>query len=111
MVSEAAKTEGIGVRPITVWRGLPLLGLIFLLMGMALIAWLAGTCHGAQTAFQLLNLVTAGQIQATDFRGSFLHQLQIGQLTITTPEGNLTIRDLRLDWQPLALTHRLLRID
>ena len=111
MVSEAAKTEGIGVRPITVWRGLPLLGLIFLLMGMALIAWLAGTRHGAQTAFQLLNLVTAGQIQATDFRGSFLHQLQIGQLTITTPEGNITIRDLRLDWQPLALTHRLLHID
>ena len=111
MVSEAAKTEGIGVRPITVWRGLISLGLIFLLMGMALIAWLAGTRHGAQTAFQLLSLVTAGQIQATDFRGSFLHQLQIGQLTITTPEGNLTIRDLRLDWQPLALTHRLLHID
>jgi translocation and assembly module TamB len=111
MVSESSATTGTAVRPINRWRRTIALALISLLIATIFIAWLAGTRSGAQASFQLLGLVSAGQIQANDIRGSFLHQLQIGQMTITTSDEKLTISDLRLEWQALALTHRLLRID
>lgn len=111
MVSETAKTDDIAVRPTNRWQRLITLLLIFLLLATAFIIWLAGTRNGARTSFYLLNLMTAGQVQATDIRGSLVHALQVGKLTITTPEEKITLSDLRLDWQALALTHRLLRID
>ncbi len=111
MASEQSKTNGTAVRPINRWRQPIALALIALLIATIFIAWLAGTRSGARASLQLLTLVSAGQIQVRDIRGSFTHQLQIGQLTITTPEEKLTISDLRLEWQALELTHRLLRIN
>ena len=95
MASEHSKTNGTAVRPINRWRRPIALALISLLIATIFIAWLAGTRSGARASLQLLSLVTEGRIQASDIRGSFMHQLQIGQLTITTPEEKLTISDLR----------------
>ena len=111
MVSEPSATTNTAVRPINRWHRPIALVLLSLLVTTIFIVWLAGTRSGARASFQVLNLMTAGQIQANDIRGSFIHELQIGQMSITTPEEKITISNLRLEWQASALTHHLLRID
>jgi translocation and assembly module TamB len=85
--------------------------LVLLIALLALIAWITSTSSGARASFRWLNLMTAGQIQASDIHGSFAHQLQIGNLNLRSQEGQITISDLQLNWQPQALRHRSLHVD
>ena len=93
------------------WLRLAALALIVVLLGMALIVWIIGTSSGARASLRLLNLMTGGQIQATDVQGSFARQLRIGHLSIVTKDSRIMVRHAQLDWKPLALRHRLLHID
>ena len=112
MVSESADTNAVA--PVKRWRRLIMPGMIFLflLLGLlALIVWITSTSSGARASFRWLNLMTAGQIQASDIHGNFIRQLQIGHLKLRSQEGLITINDLQLNWQPRALRHRLVHID
>jgi translocation and assembly module TamB len=111
MASEAQETDHIAARAMDRWCRSITMTLIFLLSAAAFIVWLSGTSSGAYASFRLLDLMTKGRVQAKDIRGSFMHQLQISQLTITTPEEKITINDLRLNWRLSALVHRLLHVD
>jgi autotransporter translocation and assembly factor TamB len=111
MASEAKNIDHIAVQRINRWHYPVALSLIFLLIATALTVWLASTSSGARASFRLLDLITAGQIKAIHIGGSFMAKLQIGQLTVTTPEEKITITNLKLDWRPWALADRLLRID
>lgn len=111
MASEAKNIDHIAVQRINRWHYPVALSLIFLLIATALTVWLASTSSGARASFRLLDLITAGQIKAIHIGGSFMDKLQIGQLTVTTPEEKITINNLKLDWRPWALADRLLRID
>ena len=93
------------------WRSVALAVFLFLLLVPGLVAWLVGTSTGARASLHLLALLTSGQIQANDIRGNFISQLEIGQLDMSSKEGRITIKRLKLNWQPEALRHRLLLIN
>jgi len=92
------------------WRRIVLAVLFFLLLVLGLIAWVVGTSGGARASFHLLALVTGGQIQANDIRGNLISQLEIGHLDMSSKDGRITISQLKLHWQPVALRDRLLLI-
>ncbi len=93
------------------WRHIALAVFSFLLLVLALMVWLVGTSAGARMSFHLLALMTGGQIQADNVRGSLASQLEIARLDIVWGDDRITIRELKLQWQPEALRNRLLLIN
>ncbi len=109
MASEVGRTSpGASVGR---WRFLLLLllSVFFILIGAAF--WLAGTNQGTRASFYLISLMTSERIQATDVRGSLISSLHIGHLQLRWTDGQISISNLRLDWQPRLLKDRLVHID
>lgn len=93
------------------WRHVALAMFFFLWIVLGLMVWLVGTGGGARMSFHLLALMTGGQIQADNVRGSLASQLKIARLDISWGDDRITIRELTLQWQPEALRHRLLLVN
>ncbi len=93
------------------WRRVALSVFFFLLLVLGLMVWLVGTGGGARMSFHLLALMTGGKIQADDVRGSLASQLEIARLNIAWGDDRITIRELKLQWQPEALRHRLFLVN
>lgn len=91
---------------------MPLLVLLLVLLLLTgLMAGLLSTTLGAQASFRLLEFVTAGQIRATNIRGSLTGPLSIGHLSIVSPTQQISLDNIRVHWQPLALRNRVWQID
>lgn len=92
--------------------GMPLLVLLLILLLLTgLMAGLLSTTLGAQASFRLLEFATAGQIRATNIRGSLAGPLSIGHLSIMSPTQQISLDNIRIRWQPLALRNHVWQID
>lgn len=73
-------------------------------------AWLGSSERGLQTAVQLANQATAGQLQITEASGTLLGPLDIVSLRWETPDLQIQAEQIHLDWTPTRLFRSGLQI-
>lgn len=74
-------------------------------------AWLLGTASGARAAFSGIAALANGVIDAQGIDGRLAGQLRVARLTLTQPDTQLVLDDVRLDWRPLALLQNRLHLE
>lgn len=83
-----------------------------LLIGILIggVVWLTSSESGLQTAVQLANQATAGQLQITQAKGRLLGPLDIANLRWETPDLQIQAEQIHLDWTPTHLLSSGLQI-
>lgn len=84
--------------------------LLGLLLAIVLLVWAAGTGYGLQAAVTLAERLGAGRLSVQGAQGSLYGPLQIAELRYTSPELDLELTELALDWKPQALWRGELRV-
>lgn len=82
---------------------------VILLPGLAAL-WLAGTPSGMAALARGIALASAGKIVLERTQGTLVGPLRIGTLRVVTPTLQLSVEDLRLDWNPRDLLQRKLSV-
>jgi len=65
--------------------------------------WLTGSDSGLQASIGLASRLTGGQLQIEQASGRLSGPLDFGQLRWTSPDLQIEVQQLRLDWSPSAL--------
>lgn len=73
-------------------------------------AWLTGSESGLQTLSELASGASGGQLHIAQASGRLLGPLTLGQVRWTSPDLQVDIDGLQLDWSPAELLHGHLRI-
>ena len=74
------------------------------------IGWLTTSESGLQTAIQLAERGTGGQLHIADASGQLLGNLDIGQLSWQAPDLQVEATQIHLNWTPSSLFHGALQI-
>jgi translocation and assembly module TamB len=91
-------------------RTLALLTSAAVIGGIGGIGWLTTSESGLQTAIQLAERGTAGQLHIAGASGRLLGNLDIGQLRWQAPDLQIDATEIHLDWTPASLLHGVLQI-
>jgi len=100
-------------RPGRAWRLLrntALSLLVLLLLAGTALFWIAATESGANAAWSLLASRIKTLPQAQGLHGRLVGPLQFDRLVLDSADRSITLRDLRLDWEPSALLERQLHV-
>lgn len=109
MASESAAAPSQPKRFARLRIGLAIFAACILLLAAG--GWLLGTERGARSAFSALNTLSSGAVQADGIHGRLVGSLQIDRLALDSAARLVTLKNIRLDWQPSALLRRTLHID
>ena len=84
--------------------GVPLLAAVFIVLG-------ANTGPGGAVIEQLADSLSGGAVRIEGLSGRFPDALRIGQISVSDDAGTwLTIEQFAIDWSPLRLFHREVRV-
>lgn len=87
------------------------LGLVLgLLLAGLLLVWAAGTGPALQATVKLAERLSAGQLTVQGAQGSLYGPLELASLRYVSEDLELELKDLALDWEPLALLRGELRL-
>jgi translocation and assembly module TamB len=112
MASEPADTvDAPKPKQFSRWRIALAIFVACILLLLAACGWLLGAESGARSAFSALNALSSGAVQAEGIRGRLAGAMQIDRLSLETANRQVTLKNIRLDWQPSALWRRTLHID
>lgn len=82
--------------------------LILFLFGS--LAWLLGTESGARAALSLARGVSGGALQAEGVEGRLAGPLRIARMAVNTPDRNIILSEVLLDWRPRELASNTLHV-
>jgi translocation and assembly module TamB len=94
-------------RPLLI--GLGVLALILILMAGGLL-WLTRTESGFAALGSLAHRLTAGRLTLVPAGGTLAGPLQLKEAVWQTPDQTVRIKDIHIDWNPVALIDRRLEI-
>ena len=90
-------------------------GLGALLAGVALLAllmlWLTTTTTGFVWLAKQATPLSEGRLVLEGVEGHLATSVQIRKMTLTTATQRITLQQVKLEWQPRSLWHRLIEID
>jgi len=92
------------VQRLVVWLLVPLIAFI------GALAWLIGSEAGTRILADAAGSVLSDQVHWRSIEGRLLGPLRIGDLAVTAPGIELSVRDLELNWAPAALLSGAVRI-
>lgn len=81
-----------------------------LLLIVGLLAWLLGTEPALQWCAQQAQRLSNGRLTLQDMRGSLYGPLRIGALSFQTNEKRYEVKQASLDWAPVSLLKRHIRV-
>ncbi|MBN9697973.1 MAG: hypothetical protein J0L85_19455, partial [Zoogloea sp.] len=98
------------------WSASGLKGLLAALLGLVtaavlVLGWVGGTASGLRFAAGLAERLSGGLLSIDGADGYLLGELRIKGLKVRTPDLQLDLHNLELDWRPGALGGGLLDVD